>query len=294
MPHSTVEMNLDLMLEMPPELWCQIAIRSSIARKGVIVLAGVIDSDYRGPLIALLHNLTAEPVHFQAGDRIVQLIFHHRTQVKFNLTSVLTTTVRGTGGFGSTDSQPVNPHSQSPILPTLDSHPSSSTLPEINSPIRSPSPDGTQEGPGQVMDLPYDTPAAGEIDIDAVFNQLVEEITPNVTLYPLENKYFWLRLPVKSTDDIRRSHFNSTWSPTAVRDLAQELALPKHQRRQPIYDHLADLRIRALLRQKRQGDGRTYTALTHYSDETHWHRHDENNPKHLVIGPEPEYIDVIE
>jgi dUTP pyrophosphatase len=116
MPHCTVEINLDLALEMPSDLWCQIAIRSSIARRGVIVLAGVIDSDYRGSLIALLHNLTAEAQHFHAGDRLVQLIFHNKPQVQFQSVPSLTTSTRGLGGFGSTNLQSQTPSNTDNIL----------------------------------------------------------------------------------------------------------------------------------------------------------------------------------
>ena len=60
---------------MHPGYYGQLAECSSITRnKGVIIGAGVIDSDYRGQLYALVINPTKRRVTFYAGDRICQLI----------------------------------------------------------------------------------------------------------------------------------------------------------------------------------------------------------------------------
>lgn len=41
---------------------------------GIEVGAGVIDSDYRGEVKVLLHNMSNDPVHIHHGERIAQLI----------------------------------------------------------------------------------------------------------------------------------------------------------------------------------------------------------------------------
>lgn len=80
--------------------------RSSLAAKKAMTLAngaGVIDADYRGeikiPIIPLdgCHNL------IQAGQKIAQLIILPIALPTVEVVSVLPESVRGLGGFGSTD-----------------------------------------------------------------------------------------------------------------------------------------------------------------------------------------------
>lgn len=76
--------------------------RSSMAIAGIHVLAGVIDSGYRGEIKVLLVNLGAEPVNITVGSRIAQMIpcpvQHWEVVERFEADLA---TKRGTGGFGS-------------------------------------------------------------------------------------------------------------------------------------------------------------------------------------------------
>lgn len=54
--------------------------RSSLSLKGIIVIAGLIDPDYNGPLNVVLFNNSKEPYYVKKGDRIAQLII-----LKYNL-----------------------------------------------------------------------------------------------------------------------------------------------------------------------------------------------------------------
>jgi len=91
-----------LSVEIPHGYYGRVAPRSGLAaRHGIDVLAGVIDSDYRGELIILLINLGTESVSFKAGDRIAQLIIENAAPTKFDLADDLSDTTRGEGGFGS-------------------------------------------------------------------------------------------------------------------------------------------------------------------------------------------------
>jgi dUTP pyrophosphatase len=76
--------------------------RSGWAYKyGVDVLAGVIDSDYRGELQVILINHGNRPLRIMSGDRIAQLVVtNYEPQAK--TVSALDDTGRGSGGFGST------------------------------------------------------------------------------------------------------------------------------------------------------------------------------------------------
>lgn len=76
--------------------------RSSLAlHHGIDVMAGVIDSDYRGEVHALLINLGFRTFQYEAYDRVAQMVV-----VPFHGQSVqvgdLDDTARGTGGYGST------------------------------------------------------------------------------------------------------------------------------------------------------------------------------------------------
>jgi len=61
--------------DCPIGVYIRIAPRSKLAmRYGLDVLAGVVDSDYRGEIRVLLHNTGDEIISFKRGDAIAQLI----------------------------------------------------------------------------------------------------------------------------------------------------------------------------------------------------------------------------
>nr|XP_033811836.1 uncharacterized protein LOC117365469 [Geotrypetes seraphini] len=59
---------------IPKGYYGQICPQSSLALKGVTIMGGVIDSDYRGEIGILLLNLGKEAIILQKGDRVAQLI----------------------------------------------------------------------------------------------------------------------------------------------------------------------------------------------------------------------------
>lgn len=76
--------------------------RSSMAhKKGLSVMAGVIDSDYRGEVMALLINLGDEVCEIKKGDRIAQMIIIPHRSDELVLADELDDFDRN-GGFGST------------------------------------------------------------------------------------------------------------------------------------------------------------------------------------------------
>lgn len=68
---------------------------------GLHVLAGLIDSDYRGELCVLLVNLGDSPFTFSAGSRIAQMVVTTCYQQHITEVEDLDATERGAGGFGS-------------------------------------------------------------------------------------------------------------------------------------------------------------------------------------------------
>ena len=63
---------------------------------------GTIDSDYRGEICVLLHNLGDSVFEVARGDRIAQLVLAPVTQANVIEVDELDETERGAGGFGST------------------------------------------------------------------------------------------------------------------------------------------------------------------------------------------------
>ena len=93
-----------LSLAIPTGHYGRVAPRSGLAlKKGIDVMAGVIDADYRGELGVILINLGEEPVQINAGDKIAQLIIETCHRCHFVEVDDLNDTARGVGGFGSTD-----------------------------------------------------------------------------------------------------------------------------------------------------------------------------------------------
>lgn len=92
-----------LAVEIPPGFYGRVAPRSGLAVKhGIDVLAGVIDADYRAEVKVPLINFGQGPVHFNAGERVAQLIIEQAALCDYIWTEELSDTTRGEGGFGST------------------------------------------------------------------------------------------------------------------------------------------------------------------------------------------------
>jgi dUTP pyrophosphatase len=92
-------------LALPAGAEGQVRPRSGLALKhGVTVLnaPGTIDSDYRGEVTAILINHGATPFKIVRGMKIAQLIVAAHARVEWSEVTALSSTVRGTGGFGST------------------------------------------------------------------------------------------------------------------------------------------------------------------------------------------------
>jgi dUTP pyrophosphatase len=93
-----------LFIELPIGHEAQVRPRSGLAYKhGITVLnsPGTIDADYRGEIKVLLVNISDEAFVIKDGDRIAQLVIARHERVEWQETSVLSDTIRGAGGFGS-------------------------------------------------------------------------------------------------------------------------------------------------------------------------------------------------
>jgi deoxyuridine 5'-triphosphate nucleotidohydrolase len=91
-------------MAIPMNHYGRIAPRSGLAYKnGIDVLAGVIDSDYRGDIGVILYN-TDNNLDFsvKTGDKIAQIIIESCSTINFVKTENLPATKRGEGGYGHT------------------------------------------------------------------------------------------------------------------------------------------------------------------------------------------------
>lgn len=72
--HALTTISTDIAIILPPNTCGQIWARSGMAKKGIRVGGGLIDSDYRGAIGVILHNDGESPYHISIADRIAQLV----------------------------------------------------------------------------------------------------------------------------------------------------------------------------------------------------------------------------
>src|SRR5262245_40924185 len=102
-PKQRVMAKTGVAVAIPQGFYGRVAPRSGLAAKnGLDVLAGVIDSDYRGEVCCLLYNTGDETISLPAGSKICQLIVEQIITPEATWVSELDETARGAGGFGST------------------------------------------------------------------------------------------------------------------------------------------------------------------------------------------------
>ena len=115
--HAATMVHTGIAAEIPEGYEIQVRARSGLATKGVTVwnAPGTIDSKYRGEICVILMFLSnhlvvsgdnedphANSYQIQSGDRIAQLVLAPVTEAEPYEVQELSTTDRGTGGFGST------------------------------------------------------------------------------------------------------------------------------------------------------------------------------------------------
>ena len=94
-----------LYIALPKGYEAQVRPRSGLALKHgntVLNTPGTIDADYRGELMVLLINFSAEDFIINAGYRIAQIVIARHEQASFVEVDILDETERGAGGYGHT------------------------------------------------------------------------------------------------------------------------------------------------------------------------------------------------
>jgi dUTP pyrophosphatase len=104
-PNKSATVKTGFAVAVPEGYELQARPRSGLAAKYGITITnspGTIDSDYRGEIMILLHNLGTETFRVSTGERIAQLVLAPVVQAEVEEVEELSETERGAGGFGST------------------------------------------------------------------------------------------------------------------------------------------------------------------------------------------------
>lgn len=104
-PFCYKKISTGIAIALPDNTFGAIYARSGMATKRGLTpvnKVGVIDSDYRGPVIVALYNESREMQIVEHGERIAQLVVQPYIPVTFNEANSIGTTARGEGDFGST------------------------------------------------------------------------------------------------------------------------------------------------------------------------------------------------
>jgi dUTP pyrophosphatase len=104
-PNRVVLVPTGFALAIPAGFEAQVRPRSGLSTKyGVTVpnAPGTIDADYRGEVMVALINLGRSDFTVEPGMRVAQLVFAPVARADIAEVAELSSTERGTGGFGST------------------------------------------------------------------------------------------------------------------------------------------------------------------------------------------------
>ena len=104
-PGKPVFIPTGLGMEIPIGYDLEIRPRSGLSTKNLLLIPnspGTIDSDYRGEIQVCMVNFSSEPFHIEHGMRIAQILLRKNLDISFSIVDTLSTTDRGSGGFGST------------------------------------------------------------------------------------------------------------------------------------------------------------------------------------------------
>lgn len=101
-PGARVKIPTGVQMEIPDGYAGFVWPRSGMAFKyGFDILAGLIDSDFRGEAMVAGINHGEQPIEIRRGDRVAQIVFSP-VMVLSEMVETVDETERGSGSFGST------------------------------------------------------------------------------------------------------------------------------------------------------------------------------------------------
>lgn len=102
-PHQSEMFGTGVAVAIPEGYFGLVVPRSSMGKRNLMIAntVGIIDSGYRGEIMARMHNNGPQPQTIEPGERILQMLILPFTQVPLEEAAELDETARGTGGLGS-------------------------------------------------------------------------------------------------------------------------------------------------------------------------------------------------
>ena len=126
-----------LAVEIPEGYYGQLMPRSSVSKKSLMLTnsAGVIDSGYRGEIMAKFRSTTdVVPSVYKPGEKFAQLLILPVPEVTFEEAFELSDSERGEGGYGSTGDASVENSSaptETPETPNIEESQTQEPAPEV-------------------------------------------------------------------------------------------------------------------------------------------------------------------
>lgn len=101
-PGNAAVIPLGIKTVMSGDIYAQLEMRSGLAAKGLGILGGMIDADYRGEWKALVHNSGIERIDIDKGERCCQVVLKVKPVITLVGSGIKFGTSVREGGFGST------------------------------------------------------------------------------------------------------------------------------------------------------------------------------------------------
>ena len=102
-PHDSYVIDTGVHIELPKGTYGQLFSKSGLnVKHSIVSLGGTVDEGYTGSIVVKLYNESDKEYHFDAGDKVVQLVIMNYLTPDIEYVDRLDDTERGDKGFGST------------------------------------------------------------------------------------------------------------------------------------------------------------------------------------------------
>lgn len=102
-PHDSYVIDTGVHIELPKGTYGQLFSKSGLnVKHSIVSLGGTVDEGYTGSIVVKLYNESDKEYHFNAGDKVVQLVIMNYIAPDIEYVDRLDDTERGDNGFGST------------------------------------------------------------------------------------------------------------------------------------------------------------------------------------------------
>jgi dUTP pyrophosphatase len=96
------EIDTGVHVQIPKGWYGDVRSKSGLLFKHDVATDGTVDEDYTGSINIKLFNHGHQPIYFQAGDKVAQLVITPCLKPELEVVDELEETERGNNGFGST------------------------------------------------------------------------------------------------------------------------------------------------------------------------------------------------